>query len=247
MLWYKAWRESRVRFLLIVLFVVFYCVFGILTEQGDRLGPSSSIIPLSYDVWIYLIYVGRYAFYFLVLFLPLLSMGGLLRENARGTAALSLSLPVSRRQLVGVRAAVGLMQMAALAFLPSIIIPLLSPLVRESYPISAALHFGFLRVIGGAAFFALAYLFSTLLAGEYTALVVSAIAVVSIVQITQWLPHRFSSAWIMSGAPALNTPAEIRNFTGLPGPYAWSALFVIATIALALFAMATRIAQLQDF
>ncbi len=246
MLWYKAWRESRVRFLLILLFVVFYCVSGVLTEQQDRLRLSSTW-PSTYDVYIYLNYVGKYAFYFLVFFLPLLSVGGLLRENARNTATLSLSLPVSRRQLVGVRSAVGLMQMAVLAFLPSIIIPALSPLVRESYPISTALHFGLLRVICGTAFFALAFLFSTLLAGEYTALVVSVIATLSIVQLTQLLPHRFSMAWVMGGAPALDTAAEIHNFTGLPERYAWSALFVIATIAVILFATATRIAQRQDF
>lgn len=247
MLWYKAWRESRVRFLLILLFVVYYCVSGVLTEQHDRLRPSSSLMPTSYAVYIYLNYVGKYAFYFLVLSLPLLSVGGLLRENARGTATLSLSLPVSRRQVLGVRAAVGLMQMAVLAFLPSILIPALSPVVRESYPLAAALHFGLLRLICGTAFFGLAFLFSTLLAGEYTALVVSAIATLSIVSITQWLPHRFSVAWVMGGAPAFDTPAEIRNFTGLPEPYAWTALFVVAAIALALFAIATRITQRQDF
>jgi ABC-type transport system involved in multi-copper enzyme maturation permease subunit len=246
MLWYKAWRESRIRFLLILLFVVYYCISGVLTERGERLRPST-FTPESYDVYINLIYVGRYAFYFLGFFLPLLSMGGLLRENARGTAALSLSLPVSRRRLAGVRATLGLLQMAVLAFLPSILIPGLSPLVRESYPISAALHFGLLRVICGMSFFALTFVFSTLFAGEYTALVLGAISNLSIVAITQSLPHRFSMAWIMGGAPALDTPAEIHNFTGLPQPFAWFSLLVVAIVGMSLFALAARITNHHDF
>ena len=253
MLWYKAWRESRVRFLLILLFVVVYCASGVLTEQQDRLRPSSLFItPMSYDVYIYLTYVGRYALYFFVFSLPLLSAGGLLRENARGTAALSLSLPVSRRRLTGARAAVGLLQMAVLAFLPSFLIPALSPFVRESYPISAALHFGLLRVICGMAFFAMAFLFSTLLAGEYTALVVSAAAMLAIIGVTnelhhRGLPQRFTAAWVIGGAPALDTPAQIRNFTGLPEPYAWTALFVVALMGIIFFVMAMRVTEHQDF
>src|SRR5580692_9859553 len=48
----------------------------------------------------------------------LLGLGGLARERAIGSSSLTLTLPVSRTYLVGVRIAVGVLQAIALAIVP---------------------------------------------------------------------------------------------------------------------------------
>jgi ABC-type transport system involved in multi-copper enzyme maturation permease subunit len=245
MLWYKAWRESRIRFLLIALVLAGDCVFVVLRHKAL---PSTSS-PISYAAYVYVFIYGRVGFDFLLFSPPLLAMGGLLRERGRGTAALSLSLPVSRLQLVGVRAAVGLLQMMALALVPAIFISALSPIVGESYPISAALHFGLLWTMCGSAIFAMAFLFSTVFEGEYTALVVSFIAT-ALYQFITSMPSlqpnilRFNLSGIMGG---MKIPVPRNLLTGFPDPFPWPTFFVIAVVTFALLAIATRITQQQDF
>src|SRR5689334_17162028 len=74
----------------------------------------------------------------------LLGMGGLGRERAYGTSGFTLTLPVSRWRLTATRATVGLAESTVIAFLPAILLPLLSPLVNETYPWSQAFHFAVL-------------------------------------------------------------------------------------------------------
>jgi hypothetical protein len=69
----------------------------------------------------------------LALFAALLGTGGLLSQASGGGALFTLSLPASRDRLLGVRAATGLAELLALAFLPSLVLPLLSPVVGETF------------------------------------------------------------------------------------------------------------------
>jgi hypothetical protein len=57
----------------------------------------------------------------------MLALGGLRREHAAGTAAFTLALPVSRMRLGAVRVATGWLQVGALACIPLLIVPALSP------------------------------------------------------------------------------------------------------------------------
>jgi ABC-2 type transport system permease protein len=244
MLWYKAWRESRVRFLLMVVFVVGYCAYYVLAEKHERPIAFRVVVPANYVEYVYLFSVTRLAFYFFVFFFPLLGMGGLLRERKLGTAALSLSLPVSRSRQVGVRAAVGLLQMMVLSFLPSVLIPALSPIVGESYPISAEIHFCFLRTVCGAALFAMDFLFSTILAGEYTALMVS----IGVTMLYFFIAGIVTFSFRLAEIAGLTGPLiDVRRFTGLPAPFPWIALSAFGMVALALLVLAMRITRQQDF
>jgi ABC-type transport system involved in multi-copper enzyme maturation permease subunit len=248
MLWLKVWRESRDRFLLMALCVIGYFVMFVMMRGWLRLLQH---IHLSYTQIVYeQIYASRPALYFFLLVPTLLAMGGLLRERARGTALLSLSLPVSRLRLTSIRAVVGLLQLALLALVPVIVIPSLSPLVGVSYPFSLALHFGLLWFACCSAVFAMSFLLSVMLDGEYTALAAALAATVAYESITD-LPSlqpgilRFNLLVIMSGRN--NLLPGVTPTTTIPDPFPWIRLFAIGIVTCILLTVAARITQRQDF
>src|SRR5205814_9824753 len=85
------------------------------------------------------------------LFAVLLGTGGLLSQPL-----FTLSLPVSRTRVLGARAAAGLAELFVLVFVPSLVIPLLSPAVDESYGIGSTLVHGVCLFVVGSVFFSLA-------------------------------------------------------------------------------------------
>src|SRR5205823_4192856 len=113
------------------------------------------------------------------LFAVMLGTGGLLSQGSGGAALFTLSLPVSRNRLIGVRAAAGLAELLVLAVVPSLPIPLLSPAVGERYPIADALVHSACVFLAGAVFFSLAFLLSTVFSDVWRpALLALTIAVV---------------------------------------------------------------------
>src|SRR5205085_10625883 len=93
------------------------------------------------------------------IFAILLGSGGLLSQGSSGQL-FTLSLPISRAELVGARAATGLAEWLAIALVPSVLIPLLSLSVGESYALSTAIVHGVCIFVGGGVFFSLAVLLS---------------------------------------------------------------------------------------
>ena len=91
----------------------------------------------------------------LTLLAVVLGSGGLLSQAGRGGALFTLSLPVSRRRLVAVRAATGLGEVLLLAIVPVLLLPLLSPAVGETYGIGDAAVHALCLVIGSSVLFAL--------------------------------------------------------------------------------------------
>jgi ABC-2 type transport system permease protein len=113
MLWYKAWLETRARFLVSLLGMAILPSWFVLHEDraaGKLLGENWSYRPLQGGhsliaaMWIAAV--------------VLLTMGGLLRERAAGTASFTLSLPVARITLMRVRILCRLAQAASLAVIP---------------------------------------------------------------------------------------------------------------------------------
>jgi len=96
------------------------------------------------------------------LFAALLGTGGLVSESSGRGVLFTLSLPTSRTRLIGVRVAAGLAELFTVVFVPSLLIPLLSPAVGETYGVGDALIHSACLFIGGAVFFSLAFLFSTM-------------------------------------------------------------------------------------
>src|SRR5215813_10268679 len=116
MLWYKAWRESRVRFLLSAAVLVFLCL-GLMYRARTGFPPPDRP-DLPYSAWVWANIYGNLNPTVFIILAMILGLGGLQRERPVGTATFTLSLPVTRVRLVLVRAAAGILQVLVLSFLP---------------------------------------------------------------------------------------------------------------------------------
>jgi ABC-type transport system involved in multi-copper enzyme maturation permease subunit len=155
MLWYKAWAESRARFAIAVMVMALACT--VVVGGQDPARALFRGIPRT----------------LYILFALLLGMGGLVREQELGTAALTLALPVSRIRLTGVRAMVAFAELTALSLVPLIVVST-ATVVLPSVHVPAQVLTSCLRwVLGGTPLMALCVLASSALAGEYTAFVAS--------------------------------------------------------------------------
>jgi ABC-type transport system involved in multi-copper enzyme maturation permease subunit len=249
MLWYKAWRETRTRFLLSAFALAGFCLLVVLFQS--RLREWLGILPpwrgQTYNQHIYAAIFSGTAKSIFVLLLPFLGLGGLLRERARGSAAFTLALPLSRTRLVGTHAAVGLAQVAVLAFLPALLVPALSPLVGQSYPFAQALCFGTLWFCGGILIFALAVFFSALLSGEYTAPVACFALLFLEAGANAWpplQPYHTNLLRNMGGLDWVYLDAQQNAvLTSLP----WARLALLAVLALGLLLASVAVTRRQDF
>jgi ABC-2 type transport system permease protein len=104
-----------------------------------------------------------------ILAVVLLGMGGIVRERANGTSSLTLSLPVSRARLLGIRVGMGVLEAIALAVLPWTTIFIVSSLSGMPILITQVGFYVLLLIGGGSAYFTMAVLVSSLIEGEYTA------------------------------------------------------------------------------
>jgi ABC-2 type transport system permease protein len=247
MLWYKAWRESRVRFLLSMTVWAVICVS--LMYRARTGFPPSERPDLPYTAWVWANIYGNMNPTVFIILVMILGLGGLRREGPVGTAAFTLSLPVTRSRLLGVRAATGLLQVIILSFLPAMLIPTLSPmLARQYYSESQALQFGLLFMTWGAVAFGIGFLWSSLFAGEFTGTALCVISpVVYRILITaspalQSYPA-FNYANFMSGIPFIQSPVKVLIDRPLP----WTTLLILAAVSTALISFAARITRQQDF
>ncbi len=229
MLWYKAWQESRTRFTLTALILTAFCLAATLFQRQIGAMSSGGVSECIHR----LIYGGMAKGTFAVLTI-FLGLGGLIRERAHRTATFTLAFPVSRLQLAGTQIGTGLMQLAVLSSLPALLLPWLSRVVHQPYPLTDALHFSLLWFVCSSSIFALAYFLSVVLEGAYTAPVVCYIILMLQALIASWKPlrpYRLNLMWTMAEFPS--TP--------------WERLFTLTLIALALFALAAWRTERQDF
>jgi ABC-2 type transport system permease protein len=168
MLAYKAWRESQVRFLVSAAAIVWFCSLFVIVRPGVHQSIEKPFAEFIADD----IYRGGIRNLYVV-FIVVLGLGGLLQERAHGTAAFTLALPVRRSRVVAARGVIGLLEVAALAALPTLVACALAPLVRESYPLADGLKWSAQWTAGGAVLFAGSFLLSILLGGQYSALATS--------------------------------------------------------------------------
>jgi len=165
-LWWKAWRESRGRFLSAAIVLAVFCASSVSRARLDfppRLEPH---LPYTTFIWRG-IYNGPNVIVFVIVSVAL-GLGGLMRERAVGTAPFTLSLPVSRLALFGSRAGVGMLQVIALATIPAWIVPWMSSRIGHPYPAQQAWLFAGLFAVVGLVWFAAGLLMSTMFAGEHT-------------------------------------------------------------------------------
>jgi ABC-2 type transport system permease protein len=111
----------------------------------------------------------EYVVFVWILSVVLLGVGGLVREKATGTSSLTLSLPVSRARLLGVRIGVGVLEAITLGVPPWATIFLVSCVGGMPVLLGQVAFYAHLLVGGGLVYFAMAVLVSSLVEGEYTA------------------------------------------------------------------------------
>ena len=165
MLWYKAWLETRARFLTLLVTVTAVCGFFVYHGLGDmtpswRLGRDfNRLLFLNQQILVFLWIFG----------VVLLGMGGIVREKAIGTSSLTLALPVSRTRLMCVRVGIGVVEAIALGLVPWTAVYAISSLEGMPILISQVGLYLLLLIVGGIVYFAAAVLVSSLVSGEYTA------------------------------------------------------------------------------
>jgi ABC-2 type transport system permease protein len=168
MLWYKAWLETRSRFVISLVGCVAFCMMWVV-EFGRGIVASRGQAGL-FDLF-HSVHAGLSFCW--VLAVTFLMMGGLLQEKIVGASAFTLGLPVSRLRLMSVRFAMGFVQAIALAVVPWIGMLAYGQVAGYHYSFWQLCFHVFLLLGGGMIFLAIAFLVSSVVEGQYTAPVVS--------------------------------------------------------------------------
>ena len=254
MLWQKAWLETRWRF--ITALVILTVVAGVdvyeyviarrampLAESmlsGDSSPLSAALreavaVQREFRGFIWFNAFRDNLTTMGVVFAVLLGCGGLLAEAKKGSALFTLSLPVTRRQLLGVRTAAGLAQCFAIAMIPPLVIPLLAPAVGQQFSIVDSLAHGLCLFFVAALFYSLAAFLSTLF-GDFWRPMLIAFLVACLAALAQVVTPEFGLFRVMSGE------AWFRSGT-LP----WMGFLTTAVLASALLYSAAETLERRDF
>jgi hypothetical protein len=193
MLWYRAWLETRWRFVIGLALLPLSAAGSVLAyprlvkllplaEQMDRsdlLGQrvaEAAQVMSTYRGYVWAQWFAQNMTQQWALFAVLLGAGGLLAQSSRGAALFTLSLPTTRERLVGVRVATGLVELLVLALVPSLVVPLLSPAIGERYGVGDALVHGTLMFVGGSIFFSASFYLSSVFADIWRPVLIVACA-----------------------------------------------------------------------
>lgn len=255
MLWHKSWLETRWRFLIGLALLACAAAATVFAyprlrelvplvspaDAGGELGRrirESIELARDYRGYVWSQWFAQQLGRGWTLLAVLLGTGGLVTQTARGGALFTLSLPVSRRRLVAVRAATGLAELVVLGFVPSLVLVALSPAIGEAYSTGDALIHSACLVVAGSVFFGLASLLSTVFSDVWRpSLITLGVAVVlGLSEQVLGGMSRFSVFTVMS--------AE-RYFRG--GDVPWLGLVASAAISAALLHCAAANIARQDF
>ena len=259
MLFYKAWLESRLRFLVGLAAVTAVCILYIrlrlILVPDWRLvlqDPHWSGRP----TWLFFGVhdLNFYAWHFLyenklqqvwVLFAILLSFGGLVREKEQGTSTFSLSLPVSRNRWLTTRMLLASAESLVLGLAPTLVLPMASWSIHEPYPFPQVIAHCLLIVTAGGIFLALGAVFSTLIQGEHMALPITLILLGG--------PYLFIQEYIREAAPTVWVHrVDISHVMAGPPHLTWSTtpwlgLAVSFLLAIAFLSVAAKMGESIEY
>lgn len=177
MLWYKAWLETRWRFLIGAALITCSAAGTVLiyprVQQllplaqtdggglvGERIREAAELVR-SYRGYIWSQWFRQNLTQAITLLAALLGTGGLLAQASGSGTLFTLSLPASRRHVLGIRAATGLTELLLVAVVASLVVPIFSPAIAQRYDIGDAVVHAICQFSGAAVFFSLAFLLST--------------------------------------------------------------------------------------
>ena len=232
MLFYKAWLESRTRFLLSLVTLAGLSAVFVFLNHDVRAAIIDHDVTYQDYIW-RSIFKGHLRDMFVMLSL-MLGMGGLERERSYGTTGFTLALPIPRWRFAAARGLAGMIETAVLAFLPAVIVPLLSPLAAQSYSWGTSLEYGLLWTVGGLLIFAIGFLASIVFIGEYSA-PIAAIALLVAYSFTADLPgvERFV--------------VDIHDTMNGTGPHGFPTLAAISSLAISMIGLGGYITMRKDY
>jgi hypothetical protein len=253
MLWYKSWLETRWRFLIgLGLLILMACgtVFGYpavqelmpMASQADAKGPLGQLIREAVEIqrdyrgYVWYQWIRQNLSQTWTLFAILLGSGGLLAHASGGAPLFTLALPVSRQQVLWVRAAIGLAELSVLALVPYLVIPMLSPAIAQHYSLRDVAVHAMCIFVAGSLFFSIALFLSTIFSDLWRPLLITC-AVAVMLMLMERMPGEFYGIFgIMSGESYLRS-----------GSVPWAGLLTSAAVSAGiLYGAATNFAR-QDF
>jgi hypothetical protein len=254
MLWYRSWLETRWRFVIGLALLPLSAAASVLAYRrlisllplasgADPNDPIGRKVLEAVEVmgtyrgyiwtqWFETTMSQQWAF-----FAVLLGLGGLLAQSSGGGALFTLSLPATRDRLVGVRAATGLVELLILAFVPSILITVLSPAIGERYSLVDALAHATFMFIVGSLFFSSAFLLSTVFSDVWRPLLIVA-CIGGVIGFAEEIGE-------FSGYGLFGLMSGERYFRGQGVP--WIALMLSVVLSSVLLVAASRNIARQDF
>lgn len=260
MLWYKAWLETRWRFVIGLVLLICSAVVVVLSFPAivQRISPAAAAELGSVDrggvigeqIREGLALMREYRGYVWwqwfrqnlpqtwTVFAVLLGAGGLLSQTSGGAALFTLSLPASRARLMATRGAIGLAESLVLAMVPALVIPLLSPAIGETYSIGDALVYGTCLFIGGAVFYSLTFLLSTVFSDVWRPALI-AIAIAAVLGIVEQVSREASQYGLYR---VMTAQAYFRS-----GELPWMGLVLSAAASAAMLYAATINIARRDF
>ncbi len=249
----KYWTENRSRFALSVAALFVICAGLVAWQEPIRaqlLARGSDRDDVAF-LRTYSAYVHRFIYSgsaqpMCQFFALVLGLGGLQRERELRTAGWTLALPVRRWELVWARAVVGLSQVVLLALLPALVIPVVSTMAGESYAFGQAMAHTVLWTATHGLVFAMAFLLSTLIAGQLTALLAGVLVLVgqaAVAALPAFRPWRLGLNAIANGTGMPYLDPHTGLLTALP----WTRLSVMSIIVVLLIALAARVTERQDY
>jgi hypothetical protein len=251
MLWYKSWLETRWRFLIGLVLLLCSAAAAVLSYPqvvkllpqvppnvdcllGEKIREAAELAR-SYRGFVWSSWFRQNLTQTASLFAVLLGTASFL--SLEGGALFTLSLPVSRRRLVSVRAATGLAELFVLVFVPSLLIPLLSPAVGERYALGSTLIHSVCLFIAASVFFGLALLLSTVFGDLWRPLLIALAVAFALAIAEQFLPSSaFSLYSLMSGETYFRT-----------GRLPWGGLLAATAVSASLYAAAVASLTRRDF
>jgi ABC-2 type transport system permease protein len=255
MFWYKSWLETRSRFLIGLALLV--CSAGATVFTYTKVGELLKMMPAvdtggeigrrireaaalagTYRGYIWSQWFRQNLIQLWTIFAAGLGTGGLLSQMSGGGAVFTLSLPVSRARMLAGRVVTGLGELLALAVVPSLLVPVLSLGIGESYGAGDALVHALCLFVGGSVFFSLAVLLSTVFTDIWRPLFIALCASFVLALAEQFVDglSRYGVIGVMSGE---------RYFRG--GGLPWVGLLITAAVSASLLYVASTNLARRDF
>lgn len=252
MLWYKSWLETRWRFLIGLALLICSAAGGVflyppvvkltatlpVPNLGGRLGEKireAMSLAQSFNGFIWTNWFRQNLTQMGTLFAILLGTASLMSESSG--ALFTFSLPVTRQRLMHVRAMTGLAELFAIILIPTMLIPLLAPAIRQRYGVGSALVHVICFFVGASLFFALALLLSTIFNDVWRPVMI-AVAIAVVVA----LADQLFEIRILGVFRVMNGERWFRD-----GQLPWPGLIATAVVSASIYYAAVRNLVRRDF